>query len=176
MATGAFDGNGVWIYGEDDDVSPFSTYSNLGQNSVSIQFTADRARLASLETGAANNVLLGIDADGWTGRIVSGKRVYQRFFDGWSGLAFGATGGSNFTQSRATGIKPPTGHSWDEFICSVDVWPTDTSNNALQAVIRGFVAKPIGTGSTGLSFINPSSQSVPNTFMSLCSSITLTEK
>lgn len=35
MATGALDANGVWKYGEDDPLSPFSTFMNLGMNSVS---------------------------------------------------------------------------------------------------------------------------------------------
>lgn len=35
MAAGALDARGVWIYGEDDPLSPFSAFMNLGQQSIS---------------------------------------------------------------------------------------------------------------------------------------------
>lgn len=40
MATGALDSNGVWQYGEDDSISPWSPYMNLGQGSVSTALAA----------------------------------------------------------------------------------------------------------------------------------------
>lgn len=40
MATGALDANGVWQYGEDDPLSPFSTFMNLGEASVSAKIAA----------------------------------------------------------------------------------------------------------------------------------------
>lgn len=55
MATGSYDSNGVWQYGEDDNISLFSSLLNTGQTSVSNQFTADRSRLSTLE--AANTAL-----------------------------------------------------------------------------------------------------------------------
>jgi hypothetical protein len=37
MATGYYDANGIWMYGEDDALSPHSTFMNLGQASVSTE-------------------------------------------------------------------------------------------------------------------------------------------
>ena len=53
MATGAYDANGIWQYGEGDNIALFSDLLNKSAASVSSAFTADRARLATLE---ANNV------------------------------------------------------------------------------------------------------------------------
>lgn len=68
MATGNYDARGVWQYGEDDPLYPWSTYMNRGQSSVSQAIAADRARLVELETLPA---WLGGDVDriagnGWT--------------------------------------------------------------------------------------------------------------
>jgi len=53
MASGYYDANGVYQYGEDDPIALYSNFMNLGQTSVSSQFTNDRARLATLEATAA---------------------------------------------------------------------------------------------------------------------------
>ena len=52
MATGSYDSNGIWKYGEDDNISLFSTTLNKLADSVSAAETADRARLATLEAGS----------------------------------------------------------------------------------------------------------------------------
>jgi len=52
MATGAYDANGIWQYGEDDNIALFSDLLKLGTASTSAAFTADRARLATLEAGS----------------------------------------------------------------------------------------------------------------------------
>jgi len=52
MATGAYDANGIWQYGEDDNIALFSDLLNLGTESTSDAFTDDRARLATLEAGS----------------------------------------------------------------------------------------------------------------------------
>lgn len=52
MATGAYDSNGIWKYGEDDNISLFSTTLNKLADSISTAETADRARLATLEAGS----------------------------------------------------------------------------------------------------------------------------
>jgi hypothetical protein len=51
MATGAgyYDAEGVWIYGENDHIALFSDLLNLGENSVSDQFTLDRSRITAVE-------------------------------------------------------------------------------------------------------------------------------
>lgn len=52
MATGAYDANGIWQYGEDDNIALFSDLLNLATESTSDAFTDDRARLATLEAGS----------------------------------------------------------------------------------------------------------------------------
>lgn len=49
MATGYYDANGIWQYGESDPIALFSDLLNLGQDSTSDQFTNDRARISFLE-------------------------------------------------------------------------------------------------------------------------------
>lgn len=49
MATGAYDANGIWQYGEGDNIALFSDLLNLGQESVSDAFTDDRARITQVE-------------------------------------------------------------------------------------------------------------------------------
>lgn len=49
MATGYYDAEGVWIYGESDPIALVSDLLNLGENSISDQFTLDRSRLTTLE-------------------------------------------------------------------------------------------------------------------------------
>jgi hypothetical protein len=63
VGPGGINANGVYLYGEDDSAAPFSDMLNLGMDSVSTQFTNDRARLTSLETTAANpNVYVAASA------------------------------------------------------------------------------------------------------------------
>lgn len=50
MATGLLDANGIWNYGEDDNIALFSDLLNLGTESTSDAFTADRARLSTIES------------------------------------------------------------------------------------------------------------------------------
>lgn len=52
MATGAYDSNGIWKYGEDDNISLFSTTLNKLADSTSTALTADRSRLSTLEAGS----------------------------------------------------------------------------------------------------------------------------
>lgn len=51
MATGAYDANGIWQYGEDDNIALFSDTLNLLAESTSDGFTDDRARISTLEAG-----------------------------------------------------------------------------------------------------------------------------
>lgn len=52
MAVGSYDANGIWNFGESDNIAPFSTTLNKLSSSTSSAFTADRARLATLEAGS----------------------------------------------------------------------------------------------------------------------------
>lgn len=56
MAVGGNDANGVYIYGEDDNPSPFSTFLNKLGNSVSAVITAIKSRLATVETKLAGTL------------------------------------------------------------------------------------------------------------------------
>jgi len=58
---GSVDPNGVYIYAEDDIVSPFSDYMNLGQESVSESIADHYASLSSRLTD------LEADRTSWTG-------------------------------------------------------------------------------------------------------------
>lgn len=57
MATGAYDSNGIWQYGEDDNIALFSDLLNLATESTSDAFTDDRARLATLEAGSLSGLI-----------------------------------------------------------------------------------------------------------------------
>jgi hypothetical protein len=50
MASGGYDANGIWIYGEDDPASPVSDLLNLLAESTSGAVEDEVARLAALET------------------------------------------------------------------------------------------------------------------------------
>jgi hypothetical protein len=52
MATGSYDANGIWNYGEDDNIALFSDTLNMLAESTSDAFTDDRNRLSTLEAGS----------------------------------------------------------------------------------------------------------------------------
>jgi len=49
MATGYYDANGIWRYGEGDSIALFSDLLNLGQASNSAAVSSDRSRISFLE-------------------------------------------------------------------------------------------------------------------------------
>lgn len=57
MATGFFDSNGIWNYGEDDNIALFSDTLNKLADSTSDAFTADRNRLSTLEAGSLSGLI-----------------------------------------------------------------------------------------------------------------------
>ena len=57
MATGAYDANGIWQYGEGDNIALFSDLLNKSAASVSSAFTADRSRIATLEAGSLSGMI-----------------------------------------------------------------------------------------------------------------------
>lgn len=57
MAVGSYDANGIWQYGESDNISPFATTLNKLASSASSAITADRARLATLEAGSLSGLV-----------------------------------------------------------------------------------------------------------------------
>lgn len=52
MALGTYDANGIWHYGESDNIALFSDTLNKLADSASSAITSDRARLATLEAGS----------------------------------------------------------------------------------------------------------------------------
>jgi hypothetical protein len=59
MATGYIDTNGVYRYGEDDEIPTLSTFLDLGQAAQSAQFSGVKARLAAVEALTQVPVLTG---------------------------------------------------------------------------------------------------------------------
>lgn len=68
MALGSYDANGIWNFGESDNIAPFSTTLNKLATSTSSAFTADRARISTLE----QNTLSGLTPITPTSVTVSG--------------------------------------------------------------------------------------------------------
>lgn len=57
MATGFYDSNGIWNYGEDDNIALFSDTLNKLADSTSDAFTSDRSRLSTLEAGSLSGLI-----------------------------------------------------------------------------------------------------------------------
>lgn len=57
MATGSYDANGIWNYGEDDNIALFSDTLNKLAESTSDGFTDDRARISTLEAGSLAGII-----------------------------------------------------------------------------------------------------------------------
>jgi len=57
MATGSYDANGIWNYGEDDNIALFSDTLNLLAESTSDGFTDDRSRISTLEAGSLSGLI-----------------------------------------------------------------------------------------------------------------------
>ena len=57
MALGTYDANGIWHYGESDNIALFSDTLNKLADSASSAITADRSRLSTLEAGSLAGVI-----------------------------------------------------------------------------------------------------------------------
>lgn len=57
MATGSYDANGIWQYGEDDNIALFSDTLNKLADSTSDAFTSDRSRISTLEAGSLSGLI-----------------------------------------------------------------------------------------------------------------------
>lgn len=57
MATGFYDANGIWNYGEDDNIALFSDTLNKLADSTSDAFTSDRSRISTLEAGSLSGLI-----------------------------------------------------------------------------------------------------------------------
>lgn len=133
MATGAYDANGIWQYGESDNIAPFSTTLNKLAGSTSSAITADRSRLATLEAGslaglipvkptsvivtggtAAVNAIGMVTFTGCTGVTLSG--VFTGNFKNYrvvmtSKRVSGGSAGISFIRLASSGTALGTGYS-----------------------------------------------------------------
>lgn len=90
MATGYTDANGVWQYGEDDEIPTLSAFLNKGQQAESVNFNGVKSRLGALEASAPVPVL--------TGRFTAAQSVVNGSVIGsgtWTAVpAYSSTGAS----------------------------------------------------------------------------------
>ena len=101
MATGAYDANGIWNYGEDDNIALFSDLLNLATESTSDAFTDDRARLATLEAGSLSGLIpvapTSVDKSGGTSSVTTLGLVT---FSGVSSVSLNGVFTSNYSRYR----------------------------------------------------------------------------
>lgn len=57
MALGSYDANGIWHYGESDNIALFSDTLNKLADSTSSAITADRSRISTLEAGSLSGLI-----------------------------------------------------------------------------------------------------------------------
>lgn len=73
MAVGTYDANGIWHYGESDNIAPFSATLNKLADSASSAITAAKARLATLEASSLSGFIpltpASIDKSGGTAGV-----------------------------------------------------------------------------------------------------------
>jgi len=165
VASGALDANGVWIYDEDDLVSPLSDYENLGQHSTSTQFTADRARLTTLEAAALGDVPLGAFAPAWTNLTLGtgGTTNYAKYSVSkgvCSGLAIVTLGSTGFAVGDVF-LTPPVPIAAALVAAAADVGRAqliDTSAGAAGRfdgiVLAGASGLRVGPVNTAAAFAN----------------------
>jgi hypothetical protein len=86
MATGALDANGIWQYGEDDLLSPWSAYMNKGMASVSAKIatlgsagSSGATAVSVQDTATIDLTLTGTQATGYTikGDLVGGPQTLK---------------------------------------------------------------------------------------------------
>lgn len=90
MATGYTDANGVWQYGEDDEIPTLSAFMNKGQAAQSVNFNGVKSRLAAVEAAVPVPVL--------TARFTAAQSVVNGSVIGsgtWTAVpAYSSTGAS----------------------------------------------------------------------------------
>ena len=129
MATGSYDANGIWQYGEDDNIALFSDLLNLATESTSDAFTDDRARIATLEgsslsglipvvassisyagTSAAVNTLGAISLNAVTSISINGVFTpsYRNYRIVWTGVSSVGAGINLLFKLRKSGVDTST--------------------------------------------------------------------
>lgn len=97
MALGSYDANGIWHYGESDNIALFSDTLNKLADSASSAITADRSRIATLEAGSLAGMIpivpTSVDKSGGTVSISTTGTVT---FTGVSSLSLNNCFNNNF--------------------------------------------------------------------------------
>ncbi len=112
-----------------------------------------------------------VDANDWTVYDYGTWLEYTYTFASWAAsLTFGATGGTNWTQSRGT-LSPPVGKSWEDLdiIFSCRQSGSTSACIPLRATIYSSLS---GTGTKSVTVFNPTAVSIPNTNMGLVIQLT----
>lgn len=112
MAVGYIDQNGVYLYGEDDEVSPFSEFMNFGQRATSQALADTNTRIDALADTSWSNyapTLARLNA-GTTGVVQAEWRGDENNVDVRFSIRLGGTGfsvGMNPTFSLPTPAAAP---------------------------------------------------------------------
>jgi hypothetical protein len=112
-----------------------------------------------------------VDANDWTVYDYGTWLEYTYTFASWAApLTFGATGGSNWSQSRGT-LSPPVGKSWEDLDIIFSCRQSGSTSTCipLRAMIYGSLS---GTGTKSVTVFNPTAISIPNTNMGLVIQLT----
>lgn len=152
MATGAYDANGIWQYGEGDNIALFSDLLKLGTESTSAAFTADRARLATLEAGSlAGLIPLKAGLVSYVGGSVSVTTNGSITFTGVTSLDVRSIFSSNYRNYRLVATTSSSASS--ALVCKLMSGATTTSGSDYKH--SGFYSVPpstlVGDGSTSAS-------------------------
>lgn len=120
MATGALDANGIWRYGEDDPLSPYSGFMDLLADSVSDQIALLRA--ATQDSGWITT--------GWTMNVTGGGTWTPVSVGGWRSLAYRRTG--KRLTLNGTVQKVGAAYAANETILTMPtaLWPSARSNQS----------------------------------------------
>lgn len=134
MATGSYDANGIWNYGEDDNIALFSDTLNMLAESTSDAFTDDRARLSTLEAGSLSGLIpinpMTITAVGGTvakndlgavtftgSTVVSLNSVFTSAYRNYriifSNVTMGTFGQTISMRLRAAGVDYAASYGWN---------------------------------------------------------------
>lgn len=130
MASGYLDEEGVWQYGEDDEISPWSEYMNLGQASVSDQLGAIREAIAA---GKLPNTINPTPSAGWETFGMQISRVGDLLI--YDGRIFPVSGSTvTLTTALTTVATAPLGFRPKRAL-RFQIHASGTVNGPLEAIV-----------------------------------------
>lgn len=163
MALGTYDANGIWHYGESDNIALFSDTLNKLADSASSAITADRSRISTLEAGSLSGLIpvvptsiaiaggtasinsLGVITfgAGTTSLSINGlpTSTYAKFKAIYR-IQVSANGNQVYFKNRAAGVDYTINYFGGGFQC------TYTGNLSAQVAINNGGYGWIGTGAT----------------------------